>query len=262
MRATYHALNDPKGSLVNVIGDVRYDDYPSVNSANYLRGGLAAVGQTHFAAFDPGMVLSVNRLYIGDAGVATIGRISATATRIDQARQNVDSLIIDCQPVHYDNDHPDSGVLYDLLWRHWWLFTPGDAHRRIEISLGAGDFAANASTSSYRSVTPGLGIRERVERMPLIGGVVDAALGSQLEVRRYDDAYAGFPDERQLIWSVSASADRWLSQPDWAFSLAVGLYGIYTSRDSNIDGRSYRRFQEGHPPPGHLVTGTRSTPCT
>lgn len=75
--------------------------------------------------------------------------------------------------------------------------------------------------------------------------MVDAALGSQLEARRYDDAYAGFSDERQLIWSVSASADRWLSQPDWAYSLAVGIYGIYTSRDSNIDGRSYRRFQEG-----------------
>jgi len=239
IRATYHAVQQAK-AIVNVVGDVRYDDYPSIHDADYLRAGAAVVGQYHLDLFDPGMVLGYNKLYIGDAAVASVARVSVTATRIDSDRRNVESLIIDCQPVHYDHDQPDSGALYDVLLRHWWLFEPGSGRKRVEVSLGAGDYAANVGSSSYRSVTPGLAVKDRFDNPWLVGGPLDVAAGSQIEFRHYEDAYPGLDTEHQTIWSADASIDRWLSS-----SLSVGLYGIYTFRDSNIDGRSYRRFQEG-----------------
>jgi hypothetical protein len=185
------------------------------------------------------MVLGVNRLFLDGAGVATVGRFSLTATHFDDERRGADTLVADLQPVHYDQDRDASGALYDLSYRHWWLLQPGVARRRIEASLTGGAFSANASFESYRTITPGLAIKERFDDTAL-GGPLDAALDTRVEFRRYDDGLAGSSAERQVIWSLGLTADRWLNE--W---LAVGAYGTFTLRDSNLDGRDYRRFQAG-----------------
>jgi hypothetical protein len=155
--------------------------------------------------------------------------------------------------VHYDQDEPDTGVLYDILMRHWWLLTPGNSHKRIEFSMMVSDYVADQTTEAYRSISPALAFKDRFQQAPLIGGVLDVEAGGQVELRRYDQAFSGLPTEHQTIWALSAAADRWFNVPLGGLgtgehpqlTMSLGVYIIYTDRASNLDGRSFNRLQEG-----------------
>jgi hypothetical protein len=240
LHGTWRAVREPKAQL-NLIGDVRYNTYPDESDADLGRVGVAAFGLLRMGwVVDPGAVVGVNRQWIDGEGIATILRGTVTATRLNRERDHFDTLSLDFYDVSYDDNDAASGVLSDLLWRHWWLPEAGNARKRVEVTLMAGRYSAEAEVESYTTVKPGVGARYRLGDWDDTAGIWDLSGSANLEWRRYDEATAGSDEERQLIWQAGAAADRWFTS--W---LAAGPFISFSLRDSNRDGRDYDRVQVG-----------------
>lgn len=239
IRGTWRAIREPKGQL-NVIGDLRYNAYPDESSADLGRASVAVFGLLRFGVIDPGMVLAINRQWIDGEGVATILRGTLTATRLSNSRSHFDSLSLDIYNVAYDDNDPASGVLSDLLWRHWWMPEAGNARRRVETTLLGGLYNAQAGDESYSTIKPGVGVLYRLGERDDVMGIWDLNAQTSVDFRSYEDGVAGQSAERQTTWQIGLVADRWFGS--W---LAVGPFITYSIRASTRDGQDYDRVQVG-----------------
>ncbi len=238
-RGTWRAIREPKGQL-NVIGDVRYNAYPDESSADLGRASVALFGLLRFGVIDPGMVLAANRQWIDGEGAATILRGTLTATRLSTGRNHFSALSLDFYDVDYDDDEAATGVLSDVLLRHWWMPEAGNARRRFEATLLAGIYDAEAGDESYTTVKPGVGALYRVGAREQALGVWDLSAQTSVDFRTYDEGVSGASAERQTTWQIGAVADRWFGS--W---LAVGPFVTYSIRESTRDERDYDRVQVG-----------------
>jgi len=239
LHGTWRAIREQRGQL-NLIGDLRYSNYPDESSADLARASVAAFGLLRFGFIDPGVVIGVNRQWIDEEGAAIILRGTLTATRLSPARSHFVALSFDAYRVDYDDNDDASGVLTDLLLRHWWMPEAGNARRRIEATVMAGIYSAEADVESYATIKPGLAVLYRVGESGAAIGVWDLHAQTTLEFRSYDEGSVGEAAERQTIWDVGVAAERWFGT--W---LSAGPFISYSIRESNRDDRDYDRVQVG-----------------
>jgi hypothetical protein len=239
VKGTWRAIRDLKGQL-NIIGDARYNSYPDESTADLGRVGIAAFGLLRLGGIDPGAVIGANRQWIDGEGVATILRGSALVTRLSPGRAHFDSVSVDFYNVDYDDNEDASGVLGDVLWRHWWMPEAGNAKRRVELTLMAGIYSADVDTETYSTIKPGVAVVWRAGERENPLGIWDLQGLTSYDYRRYEDGEVGEDAERQSTWQISATADRWIGS--W---LSVGPFISYSLRDSTRDGRDYDRVQVG-----------------
>jgi hypothetical protein len=239
LRGTWRLLREPAGQL-NLIGDVRYNNYPEESSADLARASAAVFGLLRTGVIDPGVVLGVNRQWIDGEGAATILRGTLTATRLSPGRGHFTALSFDAYDVDFDDDEAASGVLTDLLLRHWWMPEAGNARRRVEATLMAGVYAADADSESYTTIKPGLALLHRAGAREETLGIWDLHAQTSYEHRSYDEGLPGASAERQSVWEIGLAAERWFG--GW---LAAGPFVSYSIRESTRDARDYDRVQVG-----------------
>jgi hypothetical protein len=239
LHGTWRAIREPKGQL-NFIGDLRYNNYPDESSADLGRASVAAFGLLRFGFIDPGAVVGLNRQWIDGEGAATILRGTLTATRLSPERSHFDSLSLDFYHVDYDDNDDASGVLTDLLLRHWWMPEAGNARRRVEATVMAGIYSADTDVESYSTIKPALGVLYRMGEAGNAVGVWDLHAQTSLEFRSYDDGIAGESAERQTVWDIGVAAERWFGT--W---FSAGPFLSYSIRQSTRDDRDYDRVQVG-----------------
>lgn len=239
LKGTWRAIRDAKGQL-NIIGEARYNNYPDESTADLGRAGVAAFGLLRLGGIDPGAIIGGNRQWIDGEGAATILRGSVLLTRLSPGRAHFDSLSFDVYNVDYDDNEDASGVLGDLLLRHWWMPEAGNAKRRVELTLLAGIYSADVDSETYSTIKPGVAVLWRAGERDDALGIWDLQGQTSFDYRRYADGIVGEDAERQSSWQVSVSADRWFGS-----MFSAGPFITYSWRDSTRDGRDYDRVQVG-----------------
>jgi hypothetical protein len=237
---TWRAIRNTSAQL-NIIGDIRYSAYPDESQANVGRAGLAAFGLLRLGVIDPGMIIGVNRQWIDDEGLATIARGTVVLSRLHPERQHFDSLSFDFYNVDYDDNEPASGILADVLWRHWWMPEPGNARRRWEFSLLAGIYDADAKFESYTMVRPSIAALYRIGEQNTTIGLWDVSGSLHYEWRQFDEFSAGQPAEEQDLFQVGVAGERWFG----GNMFSAGPFLTYSLRESNMSGHDYDRVQVG-----------------
>jgi hypothetical protein len=226
---------------LNIIADMRYNAYTEESQANLGRAGIAAFGLLRFGVIDPGMVIGVNRQWIDDKGLATIARGTVLLSRLHPAREHFDSISFDFYNVDYDDNDPASGIMADVLWRHWWMPEPGNARRRFEFSLTAGMYDAEAKIESFINLKPGISALYRVGDQNSTMGLWDVTGNLFYEWRKYDVSFASQTEEEQDLYQIGVAGDRWFGED----MFSAGPFLTYSLRESNISGHDYDRVQVG-----------------
>ena len=239
LHGTWRAIREPKSQL-NIIGELRYNAYPDERQADLARASIAAFGLLRFGVIDPGAVVAVNRQWIDDKGAATIVRGTLLATRASTERYHFDSLSFDAYVVDYDDNDDASGMLADVLWRHWWMPEAGNARRRVETTLMGGLYDAKTGVESYRTVKPSVALLYRLGERDSQWGIWDAHAQTSLEWRWYDEGQSTEAAEHQTVWQMGIAAERWFGS--W---MSAGPFLTYSIRESTRIDRDYDRVQVG-----------------
>jgi len=236
VRGNYKLVENRRGRLA-VFGSAEFDGYPGNSIANLSRLGGGFTTGTSFGGFDPGLVVGYNHFSIDNRKAATALNVNAYIAKIFES--NVSVLGVGSQYVEYSENDPITGTLYDVSYRHWFLFEPKRIARRIEVSVKAGKNRTHGDDEAYTAVVPAVAALYRIGDKP-VAGTQDLSAKIQYEMRAYPEPQAGGEAEKQKILSLTAGYDYWLAP--W---LSAGLYAGLSKRNSNNDANVYDRQQGG-----------------
>jgi hypothetical protein len=235
-RGQYRLVDGPKGR-VGIFASAELDDYPTERQAQLIRYGGGLTAGTSFAGWDPGLVVGYNRFLIDHEHAADALNVNAYAAKVME--RNVSVIGIGSQYVKYQENEPITGTLYDLSYRHWYLFEAGQINRRLELGLRAGKNRTKDDDFAYSLLTPSAGILWRIGDKPTFG-TQDLALRLQYEFRQYPEPKAGGDGDRQRLATLTGGYDHWLAS--W---LSAGLYAGYSRRVATVESEEYKRWQTG-----------------
>ena len=235
-RGQYRLVDGPKGR-VGIFASAELDDYPTERQAQLIRYGGGLTAGTSFAGWDPGLVVGYNRFLIDHEHSADALNVNAYAAKVME--RNVSVIGIGSQYVKYQENEPITGTLYDLSYRHWYLFEAGQINRRLELGLRAGKNRTTDDDFAYSLLTPSAGILWRIGDKPTFG-TQDLALRLQYEFRQYPEPKAGGDGDRQRLATLTGGYDHWLAS--W---LSAGLYAGYSRRVATVESEEYKRWQTG-----------------
>ena len=236
VRGNYRLVDNARGRL-GVFGSAELDGYPGNSQANLTRLGGGLTAGTSVGGFDPGLVVGYNHFSIDHKTAASAVNINAYVAKVFES--NVSVLGIGSQYVDYADNDPITGTLYDVSYRHWFLFEPKRISRRIELSVKAGKNRTHGEDEAYTILTPVVGALYRFGDKPA-AGTQDLSGKIQYEMRQYPDPAARGEAEKQKLLSITAGYDYWLA--GW---VSAGLYAGYSKRASTDESNRYDRTQGG-----------------
>lgn len=236
VRGNYRLVDNARGRL-GVFGSAEFDGYPGNSAANLSRLGGGFTAGTSAGGFDPGVVVGYNRFSIDNTTAARAINVNAYVAKVFES--NVSVLGIGSQYVDYADNDPISGTLYDVSYRHWFLFEPKRISRRVELAIKAGKNRTHSKEEGYTILTPTIGALYRFGDKP-VAGTQDLSGKIQYELRQYPEPSAGGDGEKQKLLSITAGYDYWLAE--W---ISAGLYAGYSKRSSTDEANRYDRKQGG-----------------
>ena len=237
VRGQYRLVDSERGRL-GIFASTEINDYPSARQAQLIRYGGGISASTHVGGFDPGLVATYNRFLIDSDLAANAFTVNGYVSKI--FTRNVAVLGVGSQYVDYAEKDPISGTLYDVNYRHWFLFEDNRVNRRFELTLKVGKNRTRDDDNAYRIVTPGAGLLWRVGDTKATAGTQDISARISYEFRQYPDPAAGDEAERQRLFALNGGYDYFLAS--W---LSLGGYGGLSQRHSNDEANKYDRFQTG-----------------
>ena len=236
VRGNFRLVDNARGRL-GVFGSAQFDGYPGNSEANLARLGGGLTAGTSVGGFDPGLVVGYNHFSIDNKAAASAINVNAYVAKVFES--NVSVLGIGSQYVEYVDNDPITGTLYDVSYRHWFLFEPKRISRRVELSIKAGKNRTHGDDEAYTILTPTVGMLYRFGDKPA-AGTQDLSGKIQYEMRQYPDPAAGGEAEKQKLLSITAGYDYWLA--GW---VSAGLYAGYSKRASTDEANRYDRKQGG-----------------
>ena len=236
VRGNFRLVDNARGRL-GVFGSAQFDGYPGNSDANLARLGGGLTAGTSVGGFDPGLVVGYNHFSIDNKAAASAINVNAYVAKVFES--NVSVLGIGSQYVDYVDNDPITGTLYDVSYRHWFLFEPKRITRRVELSIKAGKNRTHGDDEAYTILTPTVATLYRFGDKPA-AGTQDLSGKIQYEMRQYPDPAAGGEAEKQKLLSITAGYDYWLA--GW---VSAGLYAGYSKRASTDETNRYDRKQVG-----------------
>ena len=198
--ATWHLASD-QVKLVNLSGSSHAGDY-----MEHHRSDLAIIGINLFAQLNADPVIpytsmgASREVRLNGTGFASLGAVTVGLVHTASDQSSLDNAFVDSQVDAFEDNYPGSGQLMDVTYRHWFMPTPGNLTRRIEVSASAGFYHAHADRSRYRYLRPALGLFYRCGGPVADAGTLDLALSGQVEFHRFATGQkATFPERQEIL---------------------------------------------------------------
>ncbi len=233
LKVGFRVWNRPElGQRITLSVDGGLAVYPSNHEADLGRFGGAISGTAKLGSFDPGIYAGAHRYWLDGETVANAYGLNPYLAKIWASHVGV--LTLGANWLDYPDEDERSGLLASLEYRHWFLLSPREVSRRIEVGLRGVNYGADSDEESFVGAVPFTGALYRIGAGQRLG-TVDVAGRVSYEWRNYSDA-----DDTQGIITLAGSADVWVCRV-----ASVGVFAVYTDRSSDIIANEYDRTQVG-----------------